>query len=74
MKIYDVYYAQAGQNLQTSLYVHDDGRKTWEDSHEWKSFYCTEDEKRTIAETVDRNPNQESFPIGLCIVQRRRSS
>jgi hypothetical protein len=72
MKIYDVYYGRAGQELQTSLYVLDDGRKTWEDSPEWRSFYCGEDDKTAIADIIDRDPHIETFPMGLCIVQLRR--
>lgn len=72
IRIYDVYYGRAGQELQTTLYVHDDGRKTWEDSTQWNSFFCSENDKTAIAETIDRYPHLENFPMGLCIVQLRR--
>ena len=62
MRIYDVYY---GQELQTSVCVHDDGRKTWEDSAEWQSFHCSEDDKTVIADTIERYPNAEALANAL---------
>ena len=75
MSIYDVFFTpseQTGEDLQASLHIHSDGRKTWKNSKEWKSFYCSDEEKRLIEEAVERYPHQESFPIGLCTVKLRR--
>jgi hypothetical protein len=75
VRIYDVYYAPsaaAGKDLQTTLCItHEDQKTWWEDSREWKSFYCSEDEKRQIEEAIERSPHVEQFSVGLCIVRRR---